>query len=170
MIGQHRVYQQPVERINNRGMKSMHVHMERLYEAARSAGRLSGDGDQTAMARLLNVAPQNVNNWEKRGPSKEALLDAQAAFGVNATWVMTGAGPMFVGGLATPTEAWPFRRFDLDRVLRLSPEDRAYVEGKLESLVETVEAHESLLRKATPHESTRPSWVRLVARDGKLVS
>ena len=121
-------------------MKAMHAHMERLYEAARAAGRLTGDADQTAMARLLNVAPQNVNNWEKRGPSKEALLDAQAAFGVNATWVMTGAGPMFVGGTAAPAHTWPFMRLDLDRILRLSPEDRAYVEGKLESLVEGVEA------------------------------
>lgn len=121
-------------------MKAMHAHMQRLYEAARTARRLSGEADQAEMARLLNVAPQNVNNWEKRGPSKEALLDAQAAFGVNATWVITGSGPMFVGGAAVPVAAWPFIRLDLGRILRLSAEDRAYVEGKLESLVETVEA------------------------------
>lgn len=126
--------------LDNRAMKPMHVQMSRLYEAARAAGRLSGDADQSEMARLLNVAPQNVNNWEKRGPSKEALLDAQAEFGVNATWVATGTGPMFVGGSVPAIHAWPFRRLDIERIERLSPADRAYVEGKLEALVESIEA------------------------------
>ncbi|WP_147400679.1 helix-turn-helix domain-containing protein [Bordetella avium] len=122
-------------------MKSMHAQMGRLYEAARAAGRLSGEADQTDMARLLNVAPQNVNNWEKRGPSKEALLDAQAAFGVNATWAATGTGPMFIGG-SPPDQGdhWPFARIDVRRIQRLSPDERAYVEGKLEAVIEAVEA------------------------------
>lgn len=123
-----------------RDMKALHAQMDRLYEAAREAGRLSGDADQTEMARLLNVAPQNVHNWEKRGPSKEALLDAQAAFGVNAIWVLTGSGPMFIGGPSAPGADWPFRRLDVRRLQRLEPEDRAYVEGKLEAIVEAVEA------------------------------
>lgn len=123
-----------------RDMKALHVQMERLYKAARESGRLSGEADQTEMARLLNVAPQNVNNWEKRGPSKEALLDAQASFGVNATWVLNGSGPMFVGGAAVLGVEWPFRRLDVRRLQRLDAEDRAYVEGKLEAVVEAVEA------------------------------
>lgn len=119
----------------------MHEQMARMYEAARAAGRLSGEADQTDLARLLNVAPQNVHNWEKRGPSKDALLDAQAAYGVNATWVATGSGPMFVGGAApTADEKWPFARLDLRRIQRLSPDERAYVEGKLEAVIEAVEA------------------------------
>lgn len=121
-------------------MKAMHAHMERLYEAARAAGRLTGEGDQTAMARLLNVAPQNVNNWEKRGPSKEALLDAQAAIGVNATWVVSGVGPMFVGGTPDIHASWPFSRIDSRRVWRLPAEERAFVEAKLESALEGAEA------------------------------
>lgn len=123
-----------------RDMKALHAQMDRLYEAARAAGRLSGDADQTEMARLLNVAPQNVNNWEKRGPSKEALLEAQAEFGVNAIWVLTGSGPMFVGGTSAPGTEWPFRRLDVRRIQRLEPEDRAYVEGKIEAVIEQVEA------------------------------
>lgn len=121
-------------------MKAMHAHMQRLYEAARAARRLTGEADQTEMARLLNVAPQNVNNWEKRGASKEALLDAQAAFGVNATWVVTGVGPMFVGGAPDVGAAWPFSRVDSRRVWRLSAEERAFVEAKLESAIEAAEA------------------------------
>ncbi len=94
------------------------------------------------MARLLNVAPQNVNNWEARGPSKDALLEAQATFGVNATWVTTGVGPMFVGGSATTTTAhWPFKRVEWRRFERLNPEERGYVEGRVEAAIESVEAN-----------------------------
>ncbi|AZY52216.1 XRE family transcriptional regulator [Bordetella avium] len=118
----------------------MHIQMTRLYEAARIAGRLSGDTDQADLARLLNVAPQNVNNWENRGPSKDALLEAQAAIGINATWVMKGVGPMFINGGHGPDTAWPFDRLDIRRVQRLSPPDRAYVEGKLEAAIEAAEA------------------------------
>lgn len=82
-------------------MKKMHAEMERMYAAAAAAGRLDQTAAQTSMAQLLNVAPQNVHNWEKRGPSKDALLDAQRAIGVNATWIQTGHGPMFVGGSST---------------------------------------------------------------------
>ena len=85
-------------------MKKMHAEMERMYAAATAAGRLDQSAAQTSLAQLLNVAPQNVNNWEKRGPSKDALLDAQRAIGVNATWIQTGNGPMFVGAdVAAPT-------------------------------------------------------------------
>lgn len=107
-------------------MKTMHKAMERLYEAARASGKLVGDTDQANLARLLNVAQQNVNNWEKRGPSKEGLLAAQTALGVNATWVIEGSGPMFmrapgsqpayeahltkeeVDSLLAEFHAWPF--------------------------------------------------------------
>ncbi|WP_082887485.1 helix-turn-helix domain-containing protein [Bordetella ansorpii] len=121
-------------------MKPMHVQMARLYEAARAAKRLSGTADQRELAELLNVAPQNVNNWESRGPSKEAMLQAQFSYDVNATWVATGKGPMFVGGAAPSDSLWPFHRVDIRRVLRLDPLERSFVEGKLESAIETAEA------------------------------
>ena len=79
-------------------MKRMHEQTARLYEAAREAGVLSGENDQTTLARLLDVAVQNVNNWEARGVSKEGLLEAQHRLGVNATWVVTGKGPMLIDG------------------------------------------------------------------------
>ncbi|MDF8361916.1 S24 family peptidase [Achromobacter anxifer] len=79
-------------------MKEMHERMKRLYEAAREAGYLTGDNDQSTLARLLNVAPQNVSNWESRGPSGEAVLKAQEALGISATWILKGTAPKFVGG------------------------------------------------------------------------
>lgn len=78
-------------------MKEMNERMQRLYEAAREAGHLTGESDQATLARLLNVAPQNVSNWESRGPSGEAVLSAQEILGISATWVLKGLPPKFVG-------------------------------------------------------------------------
>ena len=77
-------------------MKEMHERMKRLYEAAREAGHLTGENDQSTLARLLNVAPQNVSNWESRGPSGESVLAAQELLGISATWVLKGIKPKFV--------------------------------------------------------------------------
>lgn len=120
----------------------MHIQMKRLYAAARAAGRLSGKADQADLARLLNAAPQTVHNWERRGPSKEALLSCQAAFGANATWVLTGTGPMFVSGGLSPAHSIdrPFSKLDLQRLRQLGPQNLALVEGRLEALVERIEA------------------------------
>jgi transcriptional regulator with XRE-family HTH domain len=74
----------------------MHAATERIYAAAREAGALAGAHPQAELAELINVAPQMVNNWEKRGPSKEALLAYQAKLHINATWVVSGDGPMFI--------------------------------------------------------------------------
>jgi len=76
----------------------MNIKMMRLYEAARSAGKLTGDSDQAELARLLNESPQTIHNWEVRGLSKQGALNAQAVFGVNATWLNSGSGEMFVSG------------------------------------------------------------------------
>lgn len=81
--------------------KAMHQTMERIYEAAIEAGKVSATRSQTDLAELLNLAPQNVNNWEKRGPSTEGLLAIQRATGINVTWAETGAGPRFIGPAST---------------------------------------------------------------------
>lgn len=88
--------------------------------------------EQANLARLLNVAQQNVNNWERRGPSKEGMLAAQNVLGVNATWVMTGDGAMFTTSAPAKASAepepakaqpWPFRTIPEDQ-LRALPESQ----------------------------------------------
>lgn len=124
------MYQQRVYPGNNRRMKQMHEQMARIYEAARASGMLMSGPEQANLARLLNVAQQNVNNWERRGPSKEGMLAAQNVLGVNATWVMTGEGAMFTSGTHAKASAklepakarpWPFRTIPEDQ-LRALPE------------------------------------------------
>lgn len=82
-------------------IRGMHETTSRLYEAARV---LRGLTTPTEVARLLNVAPQNVNNWERRGMSKAAMLDAQEKLGCSAVWLMTGEGPM-LGSVTAPTSS-----------------------------------------------------------------
>ena len=82
--------------------KPMHPTMERIYSAAIDAKLVTRDRKQSDMAELLGVQPQNVNNWESRGPSQPILLTIQSVTRINATWAVTGEGPRFVGEVATP--------------------------------------------------------------------
>ena len=61
----------------------MHEQMKRLYEAARVMKRVHG---QSELARLLNVSPQTVHNWQARGISKQGILKAQEVIGCSASW------------------------------------------------------------------------------------
>lgn len=49
---------------------------------------------------------------------------------------------MFVSGGLSPGQSidWPFSRLDLQRLRQLGPQNLAYVEGRLEALVERIEA------------------------------
>ena len=73
---------------------AMRDSMARLYQAAK---QLRGIEGKSAVARLLNVAPQNVGNWEARGVPAEAILDAEELIGCSGLWVRKGLGPMVVG-------------------------------------------------------------------------
>lgn len=70
-------------------LPKMHPSTARLFDAARLP---DGDNGTAALARLLNVSDQRVTNWKKRGISLEAALDAQRKIGVNAVWLLDGAG------------------------------------------------------------------------------
>lgn len=72
-----------------------HAAMGRMYEAARRLGKLD-ENELASMARLLNQSAQCVNNWGRRGPSKQARLQFQRDLGVSATWIETGAGEMLI--------------------------------------------------------------------------
>lgn len=87
----------------------VHEQMERCYLAANLSGHVPHDKRQVTMARLLNSTSQAIKNWEKRGPSKEGLLQLQDTIGVNASWVTSGVGPMFIeGAICTPAPGAPY--------------------------------------------------------------
>lgn len=72
----------------------MHEQMERLYEVAFEVRKVEGP---SAVARIFNISPQMVSNWERRGMSFEAMLDAQELLGCSAVWIRSGAGPKMFG-------------------------------------------------------------------------
>ena len=69
----------------------MHESTERLYLAAKD---LAGTEGQSAVARLLNMAPQRVHNWETRGVSLDGAIAAERAFGASPVWILEGIGDM----------------------------------------------------------------------------
>lgn len=83
----------------------MHPTMKRVYEAAREAGKIPGDNPQAELARLLNMSPQRVSNWEKRGISKEGILLVQSVVGCLSQWVQDGREPKFLS--RQPTRRQP---------------------------------------------------------------
>lgn len=69
----------------------MHEQMKRLYEAAKVLKHVCG---QSELARLFNVSPQTIHNWQSRGISKQGMLKAQELVGCSASWLETGMGQM----------------------------------------------------------------------------
>lgn len=80
-----------------RAMESSPIHPStvRLYHAALALRDVSG---QSAVARLLNVSPQTVKNWEARGISKVGAIAAQNVIGCSASWLVLGKGEMIAAG------------------------------------------------------------------------
>jgi phage repressor protein C with HTH and peptisase S24 domain len=67
----------------------MNEQMKRLFEAAKV---LRGIESPSQLALALNASPQSVTNWQKRGPSDEALIDAEVVIGCSPAWVKNGTG------------------------------------------------------------------------------
>lgn len=76
--------------------KEVHPAMERIYTALLSRGLIDQDHRASSLARLINAKAQSIENWENRGPSRNALLMCMSMFGINGVWVATGEGNMFM--------------------------------------------------------------------------
>lgn len=64
----------------------MHKNMMRIYEAAKSCG-VEG---QSNLARELDESPQNIKNWENRGPSRAGIIKAAKRFNCSVSWIDDG--------------------------------------------------------------------------------
>ena len=69
----------------------MHESAARLYDAARVLANTEG---QSNVARLLNLSPQVMKNWESRGVSFEGAISAEKVLGVSPAWIVENAGTM----------------------------------------------------------------------------
>jgi len=106
--------------------KGTHKTAERLLEAAKLLKGADGPSD---VANLLNVSPQSVTNWMKRGVSKEGLLLAQRLIGCSATWLQTGGGQMVESGAThvSPDSGAPSTDQREELLKRLLPEGKGNV-------------------------------------------
>jgi len=58
----------------------------------------------SAIAKWLDVEPQVVTNWAKRGVSQDGALRAQTRAGTSAPWILRGTGEQFIQGTSGQSE------------------------------------------------------------------
>lgn len=132
-------------------MPSIHATVDRLYHAALSLRDVKG---QSAVARLLEVSPQVVKNWEGRGLSLEGALLAQKTIGCDANWLLAGTLELrlnswppredqkalvvseAIANFPDPTTAgrgirWPFKRVTQEEYAALSSKQKNHLEDTI---------------------------------------
>lgn len=121
----------------------MHPVTRRLYEAVRALIKSDDMPLPSRVANEANVSQQTLKHWESRGPSAQGLLDFQLAHGVNASWLLTGYGPLMVGGTspkghrsstqleepAARYQVWPLTPELLARLAAVDAEERRRLEN-----------------------------------------
>jgi transcriptional regulator with XRE-family HTH domain len=89
--------------------------------------------NQTQLAEAVGIHQTSILDIEKHGaqPTMPVFVALARALNVSLDHLATGVDQQ--------ASAWPFKRVPLARILRLSPDDRGYVEGKLEEILDRVE-------------------------------
>ncbi|MGL4574930.1 MAG: hypothetical protein ACRCV9_09090 [Burkholderiaceae bacterium] len=77
-------------------LPTMHLSMQRLFELGELRGytKRSGAVNKSALATAIGARSQDITNWERRGISCEAALNAARKLRCNAVWLYFGEGPM----------------------------------------------------------------------------
>lgn len=131
-------------------MPSIHATVDRLYLAAQQLRDVKG---QSAVARLLEVSPQVVKNWESRGLSNEGALLAQKTIGCDANWLLEGTSELsrkawaprhvkagfvsdIVAGYTAGTASnagsqWPFKRVTPGQYASLTSKQQNHLEDTI---------------------------------------
>ena len=122
----------------------MGVNYAYVIEKMKWAGRLKND---SAVARVLEVTPQALSNYKKRGEMPSDLVLAfSERFGITLDWLLSGAGEIYKPGRA-PAAGEETREY----MTRGVPEERGMV-GALD-LMETVYIAKLLKILRGPEES-----------------
>lgn len=124
--------------------------MEKAGDRIRAMRKARGLS-QVDLAARLGVDQSTVSDIERgAGFSAEVLMKLAEHLETSAALIMHGHDEA----------VWPFRRVDLTDFLALSPEQRAYVEGRLQSAIEdapTREKSHQVLANAKHDLETRQS-------------
>lgn len=122
----------------------MGVKYAEVIERMKWAARLKND---SAVARALEVTPQALSNYKKRGEMPSGLvLDFSERFGVGLDWLISGAGEVFKPGKAPAAGESP-APYPNDKP---SPEaeETAYVNKLLKVLRSPDESHSRSMKSA----------------------
>ncbi|MEE9615371.1 MAG: helix-turn-helix domain-containing protein [Thermodesulfobacteriota bacterium] len=104
-----------------------------IIERMKLSGKLKND---SAVARALDVTPQALSNYKKRGKMPTNLIIKFADINsLSVDWLLTGRGKPGEGAEGgafsfAGEDTAPFGKEELSRVMDLSPEELIYV-GKL---------------------------------------
>jgi hypothetical protein len=69
----------------------VHPSYQRLLDAAAKLRGIHGEAALTAA--LHSTDQQKINNWQRRGVSKDGALEAERYIGCPATWILDGRHP-----------------------------------------------------------------------------
>lgn len=69
----------------------MDATFERLFTAAT---QIKGIKNKAELARLLNISPQTLKNWESRGISSQGVIESAAILNISTQWLTNGTGEM----------------------------------------------------------------------------
>jgi SOS-response transcriptional repressor LexA len=102
---------------------------DRLKEARQSLGL-----KQTEIANILGINSNFLSNIERgaKSPSKKLIETLSSAYKINANWLLTGEGDMFVGGTSIKED--PLIKEFEDRIHKLIKKDILDIETRLSAL------------------------------------
>lgn len=99
------------------------------------------------VAEKLGISYQAVQQWEKPDgtqPRRKRMAALAAVLGTTVEYLETGKKTEYAQAInvlpARDASGWPFRRISADRISRLDEADLAYLEGRIESILETIES------------------------------
>lgn len=133
-----------------------HKSYGRLVQAASELRNVS---TPAAIARMLNISPQTLTNWAKRGVSETGALQAQKAIGCDANWLLGDEDTaMARPAIATSihdrqaphaVNPWPFKGFTASEFLTLIDADRRMrIEAEITGLITLAKQGDARLTKA----------------------
>lgn len=120
----------------------MGVGYAEVIDRMKWAGRLKND---SAVARALDITPQALSNYKKRGEMPSNLiLEFSERFGISIDWLVTGAGDVYMRAQAAE-EGAPYEGAATGSV---DPEEIIYM-GKLLKIIRAEDkSHSAAIKNA----------------------
>lgn len=118
----------------------MGVSYTEVIDRMKWAGRLKND---SAVARALDITPQALSNYKKRGDMPSNLiLEFSERFGISLDWLVTGVGEVYRRTMAAEASA------EYGAAETIDPEEIIYI-GKLLKIIRAEDnSHSAAIKNA----------------------